>query len=66
MFGALGSNTLGLSTDLGPSMKRDVICAVIGFAIVMWILVGDAKKTARAKTAGSVELDSTATAVEKH
>lgn len=66
MFGALGSNTLGLSTDLGPSTKRDVIWAAVGFAIAMWMLVCDARKTARNKAAGSVELDPAAALVEKH
>lgn len=66
MFGALGSNALGLSTDLGPSTRRDVIWAAVGFAIVMWILVDDARKTARKNAAGSVKLDPAATAVEKH
>jgi hypothetical protein len=66
MLGGIGSNALGLSTELGPSMKRDVISAAIGFTIFLWILVDDAKKTSRAKAAKSMELDPVAASVENH
>ncbi|MCV9964962.1 hypothetical protein OIU34_24000 [Pararhizobium sp. BT-229] len=66
MFGSLGSNVLGSSTSLGPSLKRDIVCAAIGFAVFLWMLVNEARKEARGRAASSVKFDPATTPVEKH
>lgn len=66
MFGSLGSNVIGSSTSLGPSLKRDLICAAVGFCLFLWMLIDEARKETRARRVASVELDPATTSVEKH
>ncbi|MBY3433530.1 hypothetical protein HFN89_05155 [Rhizobium laguerreae] len=65
MIGGSGSNVLGASTSLGTSMKRDLICATLGFALFLWILVGESRRDKRAQVDKSVD-NTPALPAEKH
>ncbi|MDW9481374.1 hypothetical protein GOB57_22260 [Sinorhizobium meliloti] len=66
MLGALSSNVLGSSTSIGASLKRDIVCAVIGFAVFMWVLADEARREAKRTANGLMELDPAASTAEKH
>jgi hypothetical protein len=64
MLGGLGSNLVGQAASFGSSNTRDLVCAIGGFALFLWMLIHE-KRFEQARTV-SVKLDTPILLVEQH